>query len=46
MKDGAGRHPLQLVAQSAEVYGNRFGDAVDTLLTFGARFIDEVNELE
>ena len=41
LRDGQGKSPLQLLAESAEVWGNRFGDAVDTLVCFGAR-LDEV----
>ena len=41
VRDGRGRSPLQLVAESSDVWGNRFGEAVDTLLTFGARMQDK-----
>jgi ankyrin repeat protein len=41
VRDTTGRTVLQLIVESEDVWGHRFGDAIDTLLYFGARLSDE-----
>jgi hypothetical protein len=41
VRDSTGRTVLQLIVESEDIWGHRFGDAIDTLLYFGARLLDE-----
>jgi hypothetical protein len=41
VRDAKGRTALQLIVESEAVWGNRFGSAVDMLLCYGARLLDE-----